>query len=380
MKMIYCDSSATTPLNKNVLDEMTKVSSSVFGNPSSIHKFGQESKAIVERARLNMANLLGCDLSEIIFTGCGSESNNIALLGLMKMGDHLITSSYEHPAVLKTANELEKNGIDVTYIKPNSSGLIELKDIENSINTKTKLVSIMYVNNELGTENPINQIAELTKKHGILFHTDAVQLIGKKEITLRDTSIDLLSLSAHKFYGPKGVGALYIKNGIDLIPTYFGGGQEKELRPGTENIVSIHGMSIALQKSMEEKDEWNKKVAEYESSFLKKLKKLKINYTINGSNRISGILNITFHDILSQDLVIALDMKGYAISGGSACSSGSAKTSTSLKEIKMDDESASKTVRISFGKNLTTQNILQLSDCISEVINKQYHKRVADVK
>ena len=378
--MIYCDIAATTPLNKDVLDEMTKVSSSVFGNPSSIHKFGQESKAIVERARLNMANLLGCDLSEIIFTGCGSESNNIALLGLMKMGDHLITSSYEHPAVLKTANELEKNGIDVTYIKPNSSGLIELKDIKNSINTKTKLVSIMYVNNELGTENPINQIAELTKKHGILFHTDAVQLIGKKEITLRDTSIDLLSLSAHKFYGPKGVGALYIKNGIDLIPTYFGGGQEKELRPGTENIVSIHGMSIALQKSMEEKDEWNKKVAEYESSFLKKLKKLKINYTLNGKNRISGILNITFHDILSQDLVIALDMKGYAISGGSACSSGSAKTSTSLKEIKMDDESASKTVRISLGKNLTTQNILQLSDCISEVINKQYHNRVADVK
>ena len=378
--MIYCDIAATTPLNKDVLDEMTKVSSSFFGNPSSIHKFGQESKAIVERARLNMANLLGCDLSEIIFTGCGSESNNIALLGLMKMGDHLITSSYEHPAVLKTANELEKNGIDVTYIKPNSSGLIELKDIKNSINTKTKLVSIMYVNNELGTENPINQIAELTKKHGILFHTDAVQLIGKKEITLRDTSIDLLSLSAHKFYGPKGVGALYIKNGIDLIPTHFGGGQEKELRPGTENIVSIHGMSIALQKSMEEKDEWNKKVAEYESSFLKKLKKLKINYTLNGSNRISGILNITFHDILSQDLVIALDMKGYAISGGSACSSGSAKTSTTLKEIKMDDESASKTVRISFGKNLTTQNIIELSDCISEVINKQYHKRVADVK
>ena len=378
--MIYCDIAATTPLNKDVLDEMTKVSSSFFGNPSSIHKFGQESKAIVERARLNMANLLGCDLSEIIFTGCGSESNNIALLGLMKMGDHLITSSYEHPAVLKTANELEKNGIDVTYIKPNSSGLIELKDIKNSINTKTKLVSIMYVNNELGTENPINQIAELTKKHGILFHTDAVQLIGKKEITLRDTSIDLLSLSAHKFYGPKGVGALYIKNGIDLIPTHFGGGQEKELRPGTENIVSIHGMSIALQKSMEEKDEWNKKVAEYESSFLKKLKKLKINYTLNGSNRISGILNITFHDILSQDIVIALDMKGYAISGGSACSSGSAKTSTSLKEIKMDDESASKTVRISFGKNLTTQNIMELSDCISEVINKQYHKRVADVK
>ena len=380
MKMIYCDSAATTPLNKDVIDEMTKVSSSVFGNPSSIHKFGQESRAIIERARLSMANLLGCDLSEIIFTGCGSESNNIALLGLLKRGDHFITTSYEHPAVLKTANELEQNGIDVTYIKPNSSGLIELEDIENSINTKTKLVSVMYVNNELGTENPINQISELTKKYGILFHTDAVQIIGKKEITLKDTSIDLLSLSAHKFYGPKGVGALYIKNGVNLIPTYFGGGQEKDLRPGTENIVYIHGMAIALQKSIQGIDRWNKRVIEYETSFFKKMEKMKINYTLNGENRTPGILNITFHDILSQDLVIALDMSGYAISGGSACASGSVNASATLREINMDNESASRTVRISFGKNLTKQNIVGLSDCISEIINRQYHKRVANAK
>jgi len=380
MKMIYCDSAATTPLNKDVIDEMTKVSSSVFGNPSSIHKFGQESRAIIERARLSMANLLGCDLSEIIFTGCGSESNNIALLGLLKRGDHFITTSYEHPAVLKTANELEQNGIDVTYIKPNSSGLIELEDIENSITTKTKLVSVMYVNNELGTENPINQISELTKKYGILFHTDAVQIIGKKEIALKDTSIDLLSLSAHKFYGPKGVGALYIKNGVNLIPTYFGGGQEKDLRPGTENIVYIHGMAIALQKSIQGIDRWNKRVIEYETSFFKKMEKMKINYTLNGDNRTPGILNITFHDILSQDLVIALDMSGYAISGGSACSSGSVNASATLREINMDNESASRTVRISFGKNLTKQNIVGLSDCISEIINRQYHKRVANAK
>ena len=204
MHNLYFDIAATTPLDNDVVKLMNEIQSNIFGNPSSIHKFGQESKAIVERARLNMANLLGCDLSEIIFTGCGSESNNIALLGLLKRGDHFITSSYEHPAVLKTANELEKNGIDVTYIKPSPSGLIELKDIENSINIKTKLVSIMYVNNELGTENPINQIAELTKKHGILFHTDAVQFIGKKEITLRDTSIDLLKFIRTQILRPKG--------------------------------------------------------------------------------------------------------------------------------------------------------------------------------
>ena len=378
--MIYCDNAATTPLDKDVIKEMNKISSSIFGNPSSIHKFGQESRAIIERARLNMANLLGCNLSEIIFTGCGSESNNIALLGLLKEGDHFITTSYEHPAVLKTANKLEENGVDVTYIKPNSSGLIEVKDVENSIKKNTKLVSIMYVNNELGTENPIEKISKLTKKCGVIFHTDAVQIIGKKEISIKNTSIDLLSLSAHKFYGPKGIGALYIKDGINLFPTYYGGGQEKDLRPGTENIVYIHGMSIALQKAMNEKEKSKKKIENYESLFLEKLKKLKVNYTINGDNRISGILNITFHEILSQDLVIALDMKGYAISGGAACSSGSLKASTALTEINMNNEDVLKTVRISFGKNMAEEDIIGLSSCIANIINKHHQNRVDDVK
>ena len=245
--MIYCDSAATTPINKDVIKEMNMISTSIFGNPSSIHKFGQESRAIIERARLNISNLLGCNLSEIIFTGCGSESNNIAMLGILRKGDHLITSSYEHPAVLKTANELELKGVEVSYIKPSSSGIIEPKNIQNAIKENTKLVSVMYVNNELGTQNPIKQISEITSKLGILFHTDAVQAIGKKNINLNGTKIDLLSLSAHKFYGPKGVGALYVKDGVKLIPTYFGGGQEKDLRPGTENIAYIHGMSVALE-------------------------------------------------------------------------------------------------------------------------------------
>ena len=378
--MIYCDSAATTPLDKNVIKEMNLISSSIFGNPSSIHKFGQESRAIIERARLNIANLIGCDLSEIIFTGCGSESNNIAMLGLLKEGDHLITTSYEHPAVLKTANELELKGIDVTYIKPNSNGIIELKKVESAVKKNTKLVSVMYVNNELGTENPINQISEMTSQLGILFHTDAVQIIGKKNINLNDTKIDLLSLSAHKFYGPKGVGALYIKNGVSLIPTYYGGGQEKDLRPGTENIAYIHGMSIALEIAMKEQEEWHDKLYGFESLFLDNLKKSNINYTLNGDNLIGGILSITFHDILSQDLVIALDMRGYAISGGSACSSGSIKSSTTLKEIDMDEQLASRTVRVSFGKNLKEENIIGLSGCVAEIINSQNHKSIPNAK
>ena len=368
--MIYCDSAATTPLNENVIVEMNKISSTVFGNPSSIHKFGQESRAIIERSRLKIANLLGCDLSEIIFTGCGTESNNIAMLGLLSKNDHLITTSYEHPAVLKTANELELKGVEVTYIKPDQNGIINCNEIKEAIKENTKLVSVMHVNNELGTENSIEEISQITNDMGVLFHTDAVQSIGKKNISLRNTKIDLLSLSAHKFYGPKGVGALYMRNGVNLIPTYFGGGQEKDLRPGTENISYIHGMAIALELAVKDCEAWHKKLSKFESLFLNNLKNENIKYTVNGKNLIGGILNITFHDILSQDLVIALDMKGYAISGGSACSSGSLKTSTTLQQIKMDKNLAQRTVRISFGKNLNEDDIDGLSKAIISIINK----------
>ena len=368
--MIYCDSAATTPLNENVIVEMNKISSTVFGNPSSIHKFGQESRAIIERSRLKIANLLGCDLSEIIFTGCGTESNNIAMLGLLSKNDHLITTSYEHPAVLKTANELELKGVEVTYIKPDQNGIINCNEIKGAIKENTKLVSVMHVNNELGTENSIEEISQITNDMGVLFHTDAVQSIGKKNISLRNTKIDLLSLSAHKFYGPKGVGALYMRNGVNLIPTYFGGGQEKDLRPGTENISYIHGMAVALELAVKDCEAWHKKLSKFESLFLNNLKNENIKYTVNGKNLIGGILNITFHDILSQDLVIALDMKGYAISGGSACSSGSVKTSTTLQQIKMDKNLAQRTVRISFGKNLNEDDIDGLSKAIISIINK----------
>ena len=373
-KMIYCDSAASTPLDENVIAEMTAISSSIFGNPSSIHKFGQETKAVIERARLSIANDLGCDLSEIIFTGSGSESNNIALLGILKEGDHLITSSYEHPAVLNIARNLEKIGINVSYISPDNNGLIDPNHIENEIKANTKLISVMYVNNELGTINPIDEIGAIARKNNILFHTDAVQIVGKEKINLNSQNIDLLSLSAHKFYGPKGVGALYLKNGINLTTTYFGGGQEKNLRPGTENVSGIHGMAIALHKSTKELSSWIETVNEYENIFINELSNSKIKFIINGENRLPGIINITFIDILSADLVMALDMDGYAISGGSACSSGSAKPSATLKEIGMDDEMAMRTVRISFGKNLTTQNIQGLSKSISNIINDQTEK------
>lgn len=370
-KMIYCDIAASTPIYKEVVEEMSNISLTTFGNASSIHKFGQETKAVIERARLSIANDLGCDLSEIVFTGCGSESNNIALLGVLKRGDHLITSSYEHPAILNVAKSLIKRGVDVSYITPDSDGVINPDDIKNEINANTKLISIMYVNNELGTINPIDEIGDIARANNILFHTDAVQIIGKEKINLKSQSIDLLSMSAHKFYGPQGVGALYVKNGVNLTTTYFGGGQEKSLRPGTENVSGIHGMSVALNKSIAELPSWLDTVNKYESIFIDELNKSKIKFIINGKNRISGIINMTFIDILSSDLVMALDIAGYAISGGSACSSGSTKPSATLKEIGMDDAMAMRTVRISFGKNLTESNIRNLSKSISDIINHQ---------
>jgi len=368
-KMIYCDSAASTPIDKQVAEEMNDLSLRTFGNPSSIHKFGQETKAVIERARLSIAKNIGCDLSEIIFTGCGSESNNIALLGTLKNGDHLITSSYEHPAVLNVAKYLTTKGVDVSYITPNQDGVINPKDIENNIKQNTKLISIMYVNNELGTINPVDDIGIIARNNKVLLHTDAVQIIRKKKISLESHNIDLLSMSAHKFYGPKGVGALYIKDGVNLSTTYFGGGQEKDLRPGTENIVGIYGMSMALNKSIRELSEWEKKINEYEVAFIDYLNKKKIKFKINGEKRIPGIINISFNDILSQDLVMALDIRGYAISGGSACSSGSIKPSSTLKEIGMSDDMAIRTVRISFGKNLSKKNIISLSKAICDIID-----------
>ena len=369
MNTIYCDNAATTPIYNEVIKKMSKLMLITYGNPSSIHKLGQESKAVVERARLNIADSLMCDVSEIIFTGCGSESNNIALLGTLQEGDHLITSSYEHPAIEAVSKILLEQGIEVSYINPNSNGIIEPNNVKKNIKSNTKLISIMYVNNELGTENPIDKISLLSKENNLIFHTDAVQAIGKRKISLKNNNIDMLSLSAHKFYGPKGVGALYVKNGINLKAIYYGGGQEKNLRPGTENVVGIYGMSLSLKKSVNELSDWEGKVLELEETFLNQLKEKNIQYTINGANRIPGFINITFNNISSQDLVIGLDIKGFAISGGSACSSGSMNPSKVLKEIGLSDQAASQTVRISFGKNLSKNNVTDLASEISYLIN-----------
>ena len=364
----YFDICATTPIDAKVLSFLNEESKNVFGNPSSIHGFGQKSKAIIERARINVAKSINCIPSEIIFTSGGSISNNMALMGTLKKGDHFITSSYEHPAILNVIPFLKKTGVSISLIKPNKDGLVEPLKIKNEINSKTKLVSIMHINNEIGTINPINEISNITKEHGVLFHTDAVQAMGKVIIDMQKGNIDLMSLSGHKFYAPKGVGILYVKDGTHIEPTLFGGGQESDLFPGTENTVNIGAIGLAAKICHENFNSHISKIKELDNYFIQLLNDSKIEYVINGSNRAPGILNISLLNSKSTAFIINLDRKGYAISAGSACASGANKGSHTLRELGIKSQLMEKSYRISFGKLHTKTDIKNLFELIKKSI------------
>jgi len=371
IKTFYFDSAATTPIDLEVIKLMNDINLNHFGNPSSIHQQGQKSHNIIEKSRKSIAQLLECSDSEILFTSGGSESNNIVLKGVLKAGDHFITSSYEHPSIIKLVKELQSKNIEVSIIKPNIDGIIETHMVLSEIKENTKLVSIMYVNNELGTLNPIPEIGEALKNKNIFFHSDAVQYAGKGELNLSSLSIDMLSLGAHKFYGPKGIGILYIKKGIDIEPLISGGGQENGMRAGTENISAIAGMDLALNIAHSNFTSNHDYVKSLENHFLKKLTENNIDYRINGEhNRINGILNITFFQVDGHALLINLDMLNIAISYGSACSSGSASVPKTLLEINMPEEEARCTVRISIGKTINIDDIDFLADSIKNIIGR----------
>ena len=367
---IYFDIAATTPIDNQVLELMHTINSNYYGNPSSIHQLGQKSHNLIEKSRISIANILNCKTSEIIFTSGGSESNNLTLRGLLNKGDHFITSSYEHPSILSLAKDLEKNGIEVSFVKPNHNGIIDILELEKKIKSNTKLISIMYVNNELGTINPIKDIAEFAKEKNILFHTDAVQIAGKKNINLKSLNIDLMSIGAHKFYGPKGIGLLYIRQGINIKPIISGGGQESGIRAGTENLSFIAGMELALKIACDKLDINNNKILNLENYFIDRLNNYKINYRINGAKRLSGFLNITFFNVDGNSLVMNLDMNNIAISFGSACASGSTSVPLALLEMGMPDDEAKCTVRISIGKFITKDDIDKLADTINKIISR----------
>mgnify|MGYP001203217389 CR=1 FL=1 len=368
----YFDICASTPIiDQEIIDFINKNNTIAYGNPSSIHQYGQKSKAVLERARFDIAKALKCSMNEVVFTCGGSMSNNIALLGTLSEGDHFITSSYEHPAILNCINFLKNNNIEVSLIKPDKNGLINPNDIKKNIKKNTKLVSIMYINNEIGTINDIYEISKIATDENVIFHTDAVQAMGKINLNLENSNISLLSLSGHKFYGPKGVGVLYIKENTPVNPTIFGGGQESNLFPGTENIINIGAMGLAAKICSENLEETMIHIKNLDSFFLKSLDKLNIDYKINGGNRMHGIINITIKNTSTPSFVINLDKHGFGISAGSACASGDIKTSTTLKEIGICNETAKRTYRISFGKHHTLEDIDSLANTIYKNIHNE---------
>ncbi len=377
MKKIYCDISATTPVNQQVIDLMSSIHKSTFGNPSSVHKYGQESHIVIEKARIETAKVLNCHQEEIIFTASGTEANNIALEGFVERDKHIISTTYEHPSVMNVIRNLEKKGTKLTLLKPNKNGQVDPKKIEEEISKNTQLVTIMFSNNELGSINNIKEIARITQKHNIILHVDAVQCIGKIPIDLEKIKIDMMSLSAHKFYGPKGVGALFVKKGINLKTILNGGGQELNLRPGTENIAGIAGLGLAISMAYNNLKENMLYVKKLEQLFIDELDNYKINYVLHIKDRLPGVLAIGFPGIDGQSLLISLDLKGIAVSFGSACSSGTTKASQILLDAGINEKLAKSTLRFSFGKIHNENDIKYVAKELSVILKRLEKKSYA---
>ena len=374
MERIYFDISATTPVDPQVTDFMYKLQKKYYGNPSSIHREGQSTKVIIEKSRNQLAKTLNCQSDEIIFTSSGSESNNMVLKGSLERGDHFITSSYEHPAILQVIPSLQKMGVKVSNIEPNSDGIIQLESIKEKLQKNTKLISIMYVNNEIGTINPIHEIATFCYDKKILFHSDGVQALGKIPLDMKNIPVNFLSMSAHKLYGPKGVGALFIKKGSSINPLIHGGGQESNLRGSTENIIGIGGFGLAAELATKNIIESSNYIDGLGIHLVNRLNKNNIVHKINGKNCVPGVFNITFPLIKGQDLVMQLDIAGIAISFGSACASGTVKASSILINMGLTNEEALSTVRISMGKIHSKEDVETVIDTIGNSINTYMEK------
>tara|TARA_B100000029_G_scaffold301281_1_gene294156 strand:+ start:9012 stop:10160 length:1149 start_codon:yes stop_codon:yes gene_type:complete len=351
--MIYLDHSATTPLDESVSDLMNQVTQEEYGNPSSIHQIGQIARDRVEKARRQVANAINAESSEIIFTSSGSEANNLVLWDIIqRKGQHVIISWIEHPSVFNTVNALKHLGLSVTEIGVDRFGIINIDEIEQAIKPETSLVAIMTANNETGTIQPINDIAELCQKKGVHLHTDAVQALGKIKVDLRGKYIDTASFSAHKIYGPKGVGALYVRKGKKLHPLIYGGNQEKSLRAGTENVASIAGFGLACELCTKNIKHFSDRMEILSNIIINHITSEIPSAIINGhpENHLPGILSVTLPKIDAQTLLIKLDIDGFAVSTGAACSSGTTKISRVLLAMGLSNQECNSTLRISLGK------------------------------
>ncbi|MBE5766506.1 MAG: cysteine desulfurase NifS [Clostridiales bacterium] len=376
MKRIYMDNAATTRITEPVLEAMLPYLTNVYGNPSSVHAFGREARKAVETARRQVAAAINAQPSEIYFTGCGTEADNWALRGAAyaknAKGKHIITTQIEHHAILHTAEQLEKEGFEVTYLPVDEHGSVDLEALKRAIRPDTAIVSIMAANNEIGTIQPIREAAAIAKEHGALFHTDAVQAIGCEKIDVKDMKIDLLSLSGHKFHGPKGVGVLYVRSGVRLERLIQGGAQERTQRGGTENLASIVGMGKAIEIAVSNMEERNAYIASLRDRLINGLLERIPETRLNGhpTNRLSGNANVSVRYIEGESLLLSLDMKGIAASSGSACTSGSLDPSHVLLAIGLSHEIAHGSMRFSLNEENTIEEVDYTIDTMVEVVER----------
>ncbi len=374
---IYLDHNATTPVDSTVVDTVSNVLRNCYGNASSVHTFGQSAKALLDNARSTVAALLGAQPAEIVFTGGGTESDNLAIRGTAGLHKptgrrHLITSTIEHEAVLNTIKDLTRHGWTATYLSVGASGVINPADLKDAISEQTALVSIMHANNEIGTLQPINELASIAHSYGALFHTDAVQTAGKHPIRVTELDVDLLSISGHKFNGPKGVGALWIKRGTRLTSSLTGGRQERNRRAGTENIAGIAGLGIAAQVASNKLTSETSRLGQLrdrlESDILCNVAGTELNGT---GQRISNTTNISFQGIEAEALLIALDLEGIAVSTGSACSSGTLEPSHVLQAMGFTPQRAQSSIRFSLGLGNTEEQITRVVESLPPIVTKR---------
>lgn len=376
MKSVYMDYAATTYVKPEVLEEMLPYFTEKFGNPSSFYGISRETKMAIDKARGQVAKALNADLNEIYFTGGGSEADNWAIKGVCSAyknkGNHIITTKIEHHAVLHTCEYLEKQGFEVTYLDVDEEGFINLEDLKNAITDKTILVSIMFANNEIGTIEPIKEIGKICRERKVLFHTDAVQAVGNVKIDVKDMNIDLLSLAGHKIYGPKGIGALYVRKGVRIHNLIHGGGQERNRRAGTENIAGVVGLGKAIELATENLEEHAKKMTVLRDQLIDGL--LKIPYTrLNGprgDKRLPGNVNVSFEFIEGESILLSLDFEGVCASSGSACTSGSLDPSHVLLAIGLPHEKAHGSLRLTLGDKSTQEDVDYVLEVVPPIIER----------
>ncbi|MFJ8264625.1 cysteine desulfurase family protein [Peribacillus asahii] len=381
MNRIYLDHAATSPMHPNVIDKMMTVMKSEFGNPSSIHAFGRQARHVLDEARMGIAASIGAERNEIIFTSGGTEADNTALIGIAEAnkarGKHIITTEIEHHAILHTSQYLEKEGFEVTYLPVNSEGLISVADVKAALREDTILVSIMYGNNEVGTIQPIADIGALLKEHQAYFHTDAVQAYGLVPIDVNTLHIDLLSVSAHKINGPKGIGFLYVREGVKLQPHAHGGEQERKRRAGTESVPAIAGFAAAVKIAQQTMAEKVEKYRTFKEILLARFEEAGIQYQLNGSLKASlpHVLNVSFPGTNVESMLVNLDLAGIAVSSGSACTAGSIDPSHVLVAMfGKNSERTKNSIRFSFGLNNTNEEIKQAADETVKIVSRLVDK------